>query len=1023
MKRMLLFAMGLLMGASVMNAQVYEETDLTSQFQNLTLNTTWGGSYTATNFCPMVEVGGGIGMKQVVEKYAGSCSATGTIMNATVSGLTAGTYKIELYGGAAYTYGRGFNSDLFSSTSNPETEAAWAAGDAYTPEMAAEYGDGEIYPTTTGAELYAVSEGVEYGGQIPVYYATDFPDGAATVTLEGIVVGSSGSIEIGIRKTAGNTNWHVVQLKSVIATVNLADLLANVVARANEVDATTISESLYAELQNTVSTYNQEWTTAEEYNTAIDAIQAVLDKVTVAQVASPILAAMKELVDATNVYTQDAYQEYYGQWADKYDEGTLTMAEANALQNPSVATGWHASITCDDFLLSAWDAEAGAWSGYYINTWSTEGDSDGSNFRVPFFEYWTGDGNSLGERTLTATMTGLAEGNYKATAWVRVRIKNGASDPTGITFQVNDGIETNVCNGSQVGTSQFYIIDAAAIGAVDESGVLNIKFNVAADNNISWLSFKNVNFELTEEDPLDLFKAQVTELKAQIANLETTIPTAAFTSLKGQADEYADEYTTQEDYEDAIAGLQSILDEGKAMQPLYVEASLAEVAANELTEVPYSYTTEEDPATTMTAAIEAAGVEKATNQETLEASIQAIKNATYQFVADATPTEDNVFDLTDIFLVNADLEGLPTWNKADGWYTEQADGNSQVMVNDAATSEDGTKTAFYEYWSWSAKANDKFNLYTQTTLPAGTYTMNCYAFAKQQDGETGKDPIVGVYFYANDTQGSAVSDDRLTEKEVSFVNATEGNVKIGLKAVSTGNTYNWMGIGYVKLYKVADKSYSIDENAQNEIAEGAGDVELKRTIKEGANTVVLPFSMTQEEVEEYFGEGSVVYVPTTYTAADDNINFNTSATGIPANVPVLLKATVAGTEYTIPARTIVAGDPVYAFTNGQFIGSYYNGFEIPTEGLNYVISSNKLYVVNSEVTMKATRAYLALEVEVEKAAKVINITFDGEATGIATVEDGNVKLYTGKIFDISGREVKTMTKGIYVVDGKKVMVK
>ena len=37
--------------------------------------------------------------------------------------------------------------------------------------------------------------------------------------------------------------------------------------------------------------------------------------------------------------------------------------------------------------------------------------------------------------------------------------------------------------------------EVAATGTVAEDGVLKIKFNVAADNNVSWLSFKNVKFE------------------------------------------------------------------------------------------------------------------------------------------------------------------------------------------------------------------------------------------------------------------------------------------------------------------------------------------------------------------------------------------------------------------------------------------------------------------------------------------------------------------------------------------------
>ncbi|MCR5362647.1 MAG: InlB B-repeat-containing protein, partial [Bacteroidales bacterium] len=213
--------------------------------------------------------------------------------------------------------------------------------------------------------------------------------------------------------------------------------------------------------------------------------------------ASEKLAAMKALIDATNVYTAEALATYYTQWVEKYEAKTLTTAEANALQDPTTVTGWHADITVDNFLLSAWDTNPDFTDApYYINTWSTEGNTDGSNFKVPFFEYWVADANSLGEKTLTATLNGVAAGNYAVSAWVRVRIKNDAEAPaSGITFQANEGEAVNVADGAQIGTSQFYLKEVTAEGTVGEDGVLTVKFNVAADNNVSWLSFKNVKFE------------------------------------------------------------------------------------------------------------------------------------------------------------------------------------------------------------------------------------------------------------------------------------------------------------------------------------------------------------------------------------------------------------------------------------------------------------------------------------------------------------------------------------------------
>lgn len=160
-------------------------------------------------------------------------------------------------------------------------------------------------------------------------------------------------------------------------------------------------------------------------------------------------------------------------------------------------------------------------------------------------------------------------------------------------------------------------------------------------------------------------------------------------------------------------------------------------------------------------------------------------------------------------MTNPSLDAFAAWTKnIPGWDSEETDGNYQAMVNDSKTV--GDKDHFYEYWSDHAKASGKFALYNAVTLPAGTYSMSCYAFAENQHAA---ETVNGVFFYANDTQGSAVTSTVLSEQSISFINESEQEVKIGLKT-QTGNTRNWMGIGYVKLYKeyTDNNTYTITTN-------------------------------------------------------------------------------------------------------------------------------------------------------------------------------------------------------------------
>lgn len=213
----------------------------------------------------------------------------------------------------------------------------------------------------------------------------------------------------------------------------------------------------------------------------------------------PAIDAMYSLMESTNVYTQEAYDTFKAA-ADDYlaawEAGTLT----ETVVNPYAIQAWHFDNNYDDFLLSAW-GQTDFNSALYINTWSVEGETDGTEFKVPFFEYWTGDTRSLGANTWTATVTGLVPGKqYTATAWTRVRrMDNNTDAPYGISFQIEGGEPVDLQSMSIVNNGPFFIAQLYAEGTADENGNLKIQFVIDQANNISWLSFQNVNYEKVAE--------------------------------------------------------------------------------------------------------------------------------------------------------------------------------------------------------------------------------------------------------------------------------------------------------------------------------------------------------------------------------------------------------------------------------------------------------------------------------------------------------------------------------------------
>lgn len=149
-------------------------------------------------------------------------------------------------------------------------------------------------------------------------------------------------------------------------------------------------------------------------------------------------------------------------------------------------------------------------------------------------------------------------------------------------------------------------------------------------------------------------------------------------------------------------------------------------------------------------------------------------------------------------------------------------------------------------------------------------------------------------------------------------------------------------------------------------------------------------------------------------------NTNTS-TVIPANVPVVLQSS---NEFD-PDDEIESENYVFYFTSNASADEYTSGLltgvyknkEI-TSG--YVLQNldNKVafYLVDSEITVPANRCYLTLD---NNAPGVKALAFpDGTLTSISEIQAADEKAV---IYDLSGRRVSKATKGIYIINGKKVI--
>ena len=722
------------------------------------------------------------------------------------------------------------------------------------------------------------------------------------------------------------------------------------------------------------------------------------------------------------------------------DNGTAATMDApfdvtGYITNPGFEyrdmTGW--TLSGESVIGTQNNSQSFKVGGYYAQTWqpSTSG--------------------ALAEGSMSQTLTSLPAGYYKLTA-------NLGGNGTYVDL-----------NGK---TANWTEDKDYTVGYVlSENEDLTITAGKTAEGTANWIHFDNFKLYFCGD-----VAAALTTLLGQVDDYDGTIPSAAYSALQADVAAYDQSYSDVDELLAAIADVQELYEAADALVAPYT-AWLAAKATADGYNVEGINSVVSTQSTTVEAATDAATINTATTTvaalNTAYASFSALKAkadilvavnndnssanstlstaisdqntaATAATTADAINTATSTlkaamttyvgaanpegngaqFDCT-FLMTNPDLSGFTSWTKVenvDGWYTDQTtEGqNAQVMKNDGVACSKGN--AFFEYWSATAAANGEFTLYNKVNLPEGTFAINCYALATA-NGVAGA-TTSAIYFYANDTEGSLISADKLTEAEITFVNNTQQDVKIGLKA-KEGNQFRWMGIGYVELYKVPAQTYTVSENEEyDDTQSGAGDVTLNRTIKVGLNTLVLPFSMTQAEVEEKFGEGSVVYSVSSYE--NENISF-ASRSGISANEPCLLKATVAGTSYTLADRTITAANtdaPTVNGTNVSMIGTYAASADVEKNASNYVLSSGELYLVTTDgLAISCTRAYIQLADGGSAKSRVLTMSFDGEVTGIAAIEGDNISLETGVIYNLSGQRVVNPTKGIYIVNGKKVLVK
>ena len=338
--------------------------------------------------------------------------------------------------------------------------------------------------------------------------SNSFTAGKYTISPISVLV-TDGTITLGAKNEVNTSLWCIFDNFTLTFYGDTDPLEASknqikaVIDEAEAIDVNGLPAAVVDEMKAIVDPYKtayESYTTQAEFDQAVVAIKNAMLKVQAYNKAKDCVAKLKAILEATNVYTQEAYETIYAN-VTKFENAELTVDEANAMTGAIFGTGWHSTAAIDDFLISAWDVAPRTWDSYHVNTWSTTGDSGNPNMFTPCFEYWTGDGEKLADKVMTATVAGLAPNvKYSVSILACPAVNTGENGvaPTGIELQVGEGTPVSLCTGARIGETRFYEGTFTAEGTADAEGNLVIKINVAG-TNASWLTFRNVKYEKLPE--------------------------------------------------------------------------------------------------------------------------------------------------------------------------------------------------------------------------------------------------------------------------------------------------------------------------------------------------------------------------------------------------------------------------------------------------------------------------------------------------------------------------------------------
>ena len=267
--------------------------------------------------------------------------------------------------------------------------------------------------------------------------------------------------------------------------------------------------------------------------------------------------------------------------------------------------------------------------------------------------------------------------------------------------------------------------------------------------------------------------------------------------------------------------------------------------------------------------------------------------------------------------------------------------------------------------------------------------------------------------------------------DVSCTLADDASVNmVGNADFENQNYYGWSAPGYTmqSFSHVEDPYTELKETVDNSTwlsgnTEPAN-VRLIRTLQKGGwNTFCSPFSISSTDLTA-MGITAKTLASSAFDTGTGQLTLNfANAESIVAGKPYLVKVNAAVQNPTFEGVTTVSSTTTTETTCADFV-PVMNPTSLTGGDKSVLIVSggNKLAYPSGNGNINGFRAYLKLKGDAVAQASAFTMNLDDDATGIEIIENGQWTM-DNEVYDLQGRRVSQPTKGLYIVNGKKVVIK